>query len=88
LVSPGEAQVIEVTGHARDKLMVLKAVIDGIHAFQNDFAIYRTNVLANHGVKLDRKINWVGLANHLSPEVVLVTATSPDNNKDGFSGVW
>lgn len=88
MVSPGEEQVIEVTGRARDKLNILKAVIDGIHSFQDDFAIYRTNVLADHGVKLDRKINWIGLANHLSPEVVLVTATSPDNAKDGFSGVW
>lgn len=88
LVSPGEAQHLEVTGKERDKLEFLRRILDGIHVFQDDFAAYRTSVLAGDGIKLDRKINWVGITNYLAPEVVLVTATSPDNARDGFSGVW
>jgi hypothetical protein len=88
LVSPGDVQHLEVTGKEREKLQFLRTILDGVHSFQDDFATYRTSVLASDGIKLDRKINWIGISNYLAPEVVLVTALSPDNAKDGFSGVW
>jgi len=88
LVSPGEAQLLQVTPREREKLQYLRNIIAGIHAFQEDFKEYRTEILLSSSTELDRKINWTGISNFLAPDVVLVTATSPDNNKGKFQGVW
>lgn len=88
MVSPGAEQSIEVTERERMKLVYLKGIIDGIHRFQDDFSTYRSEILGRDGILLDRHINWIGVSNYLTPEVVLVMAKSPDNAKGGFSGVW
>jgi hypothetical protein len=88
LVSSDGVQQPTVTAKEYQKLQYIQVILDGIHSFQDEFASTRFETLAAKGIHLDRRINWNSVSNYLAPEVVLVTATSPDDRKGPMEGVW